>query len=193
MMVKNLDANIDRATAASVAAASFCAITIATGFIAALGFARRVDGALSNGCNRLRLNLGNGFGYRFLRHHAGRNRRWWNRGHLHNLFPIKLLEHYPCRISRTALTSAGAHQKTPIKTTQEPNNLLIPELPQTSNTMILPQHNQKIINHLVFKSSLIRIGAILNRLLSFNFNIEKSSNIIGLLSGSYLWTAERSS
>jgi hypothetical protein len=194
--VKNLDANIDRIAATAVAALG--AITIAAAFVAAFGFARRIDGTLGNGRNGLGLYLGNGLSYGFLRHHTGCNRCWRKRGYLHNLLTTKLLEHFSCLASGIVPAFAGTRQKKPIKTSPTPNKLpnklSIPECSQTPNGYIIPQYNQKIINHLVMESILARIEAILGRLLIFNFSgFVKSRDNAELLSGLLLCAAARPS
>ena len=94
--VQELNANIDGAAAVAtfIATAAFGAITVATAFVAFIGFGRRIDSVLDYRRSSLSLNLWNGFRYCFLRYSPRRYRdggKWRN---LHNRLPQQITNYY---------------------------------------------------------------------------------------------------
>jgi hypothetical protein len=92
MIMKGSNANINGTAATALVAATLSAITIASAFVATLGFAGRVNGALRNGHGSLRLNLRHRFGYSLRLNDPRGNRQGRKRGNLHtNLTKLFLM------------------------------------------------------------------------------------------------------
>lgn len=89
MSFQGLNTNIDGAAAPAFVAA-LAPVAVASGFVASVGFAGRIDRALNNGCSRLRLNLGQDFGHSLLRNRPRSDRHGGKRGYLHDSLPGQL-------------------------------------------------------------------------------------------------------